>query len=36
MGGGAVHGTEHLEEQTHGPDYSVPDLVERDQTGRGY
>ncbi|KAI4706543.1 hypothetical protein J4E89_008610 [Alternaria sp. Ai002NY15] len=36
MGSGAVHGTEHLEEQTYGPDYGVPGLVERDQTGRGY
>ena len=36
MGSGAVNGTEHLEEQTHGPDYGVPGLVERDQAGRGY
>ncbi|KAI4920984.1 hypothetical protein J4E85_009099 [Alternaria conjuncta] len=36
MGSSVVHGTGHLEEQTHGPDYGVPGLVERDQTGRGY
>ncbi|KAH6852910.1 TEA/ATTS domain family-domain-containing protein [Alternaria rosae] len=35
-GSGAVHRIEHMEDQIHGPDYGVPDLVERDQRGRGY
>jgi len=36
MGSGAINGTEHPEEQTQGPDYGVPGLVERDQARRGY